>query len=75
MAHTILHENLNNGLWPKLAATATKFKNIMVNPHKEKCVHEKFFGKMPDYANYLRTLGGMRVVRSIYTVKERLENR
>ena len=47
----------------------------MVNPHKEKCAHEKFYKKIPDYAKYLNTLGEMGVVRSIATIKEKLEDR
>ena len=50
MMHTELHKNLKTGIWPECAATATKLKNIMVNPYKEKCAHEKFYGKIPDYA-------------------------
>ena len=48
MVYTGLHENLKTGLWPKCAATATKIEIIMVNPHEEKCVHEKFNSKMRD---------------------------
>ena len=57
MLHAGLHENLNNGICPKCAATTTKIENIMVNPHKEKCAHHKFYRKMSDYAKCLRTLG------------------
>ena len=32
-------------------------KRIMVNPHKEKFAHEKFYGNIPDYAKYLRNFG------------------
>ena len=35
MAHVGLHENLNNVLWTEYTETATKLKNIIVNPHKE----------------------------------------
>ena len=45
MVHAGLHENLKTGLWQECVATATKLENIMVNPHEEKCVHEKFYGK------------------------------
>ena len=69
MAHTKLHENLSTDLWPKCATTTTKPENIMVNPHEEKCAHKKFYGKIPDYKKYLRTLRGMGVLRSITTVK------
>ena len=55
MRHIGLHENFKNGLWPEWAATETKLERIMVNPHKEKCAYEKFYGKLPDYAKYLRT--------------------
>ena len=57
MAHVGLHENLKTGIWPKRAATTTKLENIMVDPHKEKCAHEKSYNKIPDYAKYLSTLG------------------
>ena len=55
--NTGLHENLKTVLWPKCVATVTKLENIMVNPHEEKCAHERFYGKIPDYAKYLRTFG------------------
>ena len=45
MVHTVLHENLKTGLWPKCAATSTKLENIMVKPHEENFSHEKFNGK------------------------------
>ena len=69
MVHAGLHENPKTGPWPKYAATVTKLGNIMVNPHEEKCAHEKFYGKIPDYKKYLRTLEEMGVVRSIHTAK------
>ena len=69
-----LHENINTGLWPKYVATTTIAENIMVNPHEEKCAHEKFYGKIPEYTKYLRTFGEIVVVHSIATVKEKLEN-
>ena len=50
MVHEGLHENIKTGIWPECAATTTKLENIKVNPHKEKCAHEKFYGKIPDYA-------------------------
>ena len=34
IVNTGLHENLTNGPWNKCAATATKCKNIMVNPEE-----------------------------------------
>ena len=43
----------------------------MVNPHEEKCVHEKFYGKIPYYDKNLRTFGEIVVARSIATVKEK----
>ena len=42
MAHTGVYENLNTDLWTECAATTNKIENIMVNPHEEKCAHEKF---------------------------------
>ena len=56
MALSGLHENLKTDLWPKCMATATKLENIMVNPHKEKYVLEKFHGKIIDYAKYFMIL-------------------
>ena len=57
------------GLWPECAATDTKLENIMVNPQKEKCAHEKFYRKIPDYAKYLRTFGEIGIGSGIATVK------
>ena len=36
MTHSVLHENLKTSLWTKCIETATKLRNIMVNPHEEK---------------------------------------
>ena len=44
-AHEGLNENLKTGLWPECATMRTKFENITVNPHEEKCTHETFYGK------------------------------
>ena len=57
MMHAGLHENVKTGMWPECAATASKLKNIMVNPQEEKCAHEKIYRKLPDYEKYLRTFG------------------
>ena len=73
IAHTGIHENLNTSIWTDCVATATKFENSMVNPHKEKCSHEKFFGKIKDYAKYLLDSVEMGVLRTIATVKSTLE--
>ena len=54
MTHTGLNENLNTDQWLECASTMTKLENIMLNPHKEKCTHKKFYRKMPDYKNYLK---------------------
>ena len=74
MAHVGLHKNLKTGLWPKCAKTVTKLENIMVNPQKEKCAHNKFYGEILDYKKYLRNFGEMGVVHSIDTVKSKLED-
>ena len=42
-----LHETLNTIICIECVATATKIENIIVNPYEEKCVHEKFYGKIP----------------------------
>ena len=70
--HVGIHENLKTGLWPECASTTTKLENIVVNPHEEKCAHENFYGKIPDYTKYSRTLGEMGVVRSIATIKAKM---
>ena len=57
MVHMGPHENINTGLCTKCAETNTNIENIMVNPYEEKCAHEKFYGKIPDNKNYLRTFG------------------
>ena len=59
MNHRVLNEKLNTDLWPECAETTTKLENILVNLHKEKCAHKKFYGKIPDYAKYLRAFGEM----------------
>ena len=46
----------------------------MVNPHEEKCTHGEFYGTIPNYEKYLKTLGNMGVICSIYTIKEKLED-
>ena len=55
MSHMELHTYLDTGLWTKCVSTATKLEKIMVNPHKEKCAHEKLYGKIIDYGKYLST--------------------
>ena len=72
IVYTGIHGNLNTGLWPEFTANATKLENIMVNPHKEKYGHKKFYRKMPDYAKNLRNFGAMVVVPIIATVKAKL---
>ena len=67
--YAVIHENLKTGLCPKCAATATKLENIMINPHKERFTHEKFYVKTSDYAKYLSTFVEMGVIHSIATVK------
>ena len=69
MTHVGIYENLKTGIWTKCAATATKLENVMVKPQKDKYSHDKFCGKMLDYARYLRAFGEMGVVRIIDTVK------
>ena len=58
MAHLRLHENFKTGIWPECAVTSTKLGNILVNPHEEKCAHNKSCGKIMDYAKQLRNFGG-----------------
>ena len=51
MTHPGLHENLKTCLWTKCTATTTKLENVMVNTHKEKCAHEKLYGKFQNTKN------------------------
>ena len=46
----------------------------MVNPHDKKCAHVKFYENFSYYAKQLRTFVEMGVVRSITTVKSKLED-
>ena len=55
--HVGINENLKTGIFPKWVATTAKFENIMVNPHREKCAYEKFWGKMLDYTKHLNNFG------------------
>ena len=64
VVHVGLHEILKTGPRNEFAATAAKLENIVVNPHEEKCAHEKFYRKIPDYVKQLRTL----VERYLYAV-------
>ena len=57
MAHVVLHKNLKTQLYPECAETMTKLENIMLNPHKEKCAYEKFYGYMSEYSKHLKTFG------------------
>ena len=45
----------------------------MIKTHEEKYAHEKFYGKISDYTKYLSNFVEMGVIRSIATVKEKLE--
>ena len=54
LTHAGLYQKLKTGPWTKCVETV---ENIMVSPHKEKCTHENFYRKIPDYAKYLRSFG------------------
>ena len=56
ISHMGLHENLKVFLWPECEANKNKLENIMVNPHEEICAYEKFCGRMPDSAEYLKQM-------------------
>ena len=47
----------------------------MVNPLEGKCVHYKFYKKLPDYAKHLRTFVEMGVVRIIVYVKSKIDGK
>ena len=69
MVHVGLHKKIKTGKWSKCSTSTTKLENSMVNPYKEKRVHENLYGKMPDYAKYLSNFGEMGVIHSITIVK------
>ena len=75
MMHMGLHKNFKTGLWIECTETVNKLESIMIKPHEEKCAHEKFYEKIPDYAKYLRTFGLLGVVRSIAKAKATPEYR
>ena len=52
------HENLKTDLCPKFVAATTEIENIIINPHEEKYVYKKFYGKMIEYEIYLKTFRG-----------------
>ena len=57
MVHAGLHENFKTGMWTEYVTTTTKRENSTVKPHEEKYAYNKLYGKIPDYARYLRSLG------------------
>ena len=48
MDHMGLCENLKTVIWPEYLVTVTKLETMMVNPHEEKCAHEKLCGKVKE---------------------------
>ena len=59
--------------WIEFAATVTKHDNVVVNSLGEKCLHEKFYSKIPYYAKHLGNFGEMKSVQSIASIKYKLE--
>ena len=49
--------------WAEAASTATKLENLMVHKTDEKCPHELFWDRKPEYWKFLRTFGEMGVVK------------
>ena len=49
-------------MWAECAATATKLEVVMMDNAKEASPHEKFYGKLPEYARELQTFGEIAVV-------------
>ena len=74
MAHTVIHGKLSTELWFECVATKKKSK-YYGKPIRKKCAHEKFYGKIPDYAKYLSSLGEIGSVCSVDTIKEKLQYR
>ena len=74
IVHAGVYENLTTGTWTKCVAKATKLENIMVNAHKVKWTYTKLNSKMSYYKKSLKTSGEMGVLRSIISVKYRIED-
>ena len=55
MMNERLHETLNTGIYPKCAATVTELKTWFSTRTKN-CFYNNFFGKIPDYTQYLNIL-------------------
>ena len=71
--HVGLYKNINMGLCPECVTTMTKLENIMVNPHKNKCVYKNLYRNITDNTKHLRMFGGMEVAFSIISTKTNLK--
>ena len=74
MVLTGIHGNLKTNFNPNAWKPITNLKKIMVNPHGEKCAHDKFYGKLLDYTKHYRNFGEIGVVCSIVNTKNKLDN-
>ena len=61
--------------WAEAALTATKLENMMVHKTDEKCPHELFWDRKPEYWKFLRTFGEMGVVKIHTKIRGKMENR
>ena len=59
--------------WAEAASTATKLENIMVHKTDEKCPHELFWDRKPEYWKFLRTFGEMGVVKIHTKIRGKIE--
>jgi hypothetical protein len=64
-------------IWTEAAATATKLENILVDKKEDKSPFEQVYGKLPGYANHLRTFGEIGVValKAGNQIKAKLDDR
>ena len=75
-SQTELGKQKRKKIWTEAAATATKL-DVILSDGVELSPYEKFYGKLPDYSNYLRTFGEMGVLTQSNTnkMKDKISDR
>ncbi len=58
-----LTKHLQTKLWAQAASTVTRLENIIIKGETNKTSYERFYGKTPDWAKYLRTFGEVAIVQ------------
>ena len=72
-----LNKTLRMKLWAHCAYTATKLENMIIKDNTKQTAYEKFYGKNPEWTNFLRTFGEMAIVHdgTLDKIKGKLTNR